>query len=883
MLSQPACTDLRPDMTCAELKQAIKSLDQYLQDNIFQSAIIDTLNKRSQFFDALLCQLWLPFELDPARISLNAVGGYGRQTLHPFSDIDICIIHDGPLTPTEASRISQFLTQLWDLNLDLGHAVRSLDDTYQACKEDVTIATSLLETRHLFGNNQHQQQVLNALYGQDLWQSQAFFNAKLSEQQERHAKAQGTSYSIEPNLKTSPGGMRDIQTLSWVARKHFGVANMQSLRHFGYLTNDEYAELMECQHFLFRVRFALHQAAQRSENRLLLQYQAEVAKLMGFGDGMPIGESGNIAIEKMMRQLFRAMKRISELNKILMAYFQREIIPERNPEIIVINDNFEIVDHYIHVRDETVFIDRTQIMALFEFIAIHHDKIIGITAETLRSLRQVRRRLMGDLQDFERCREQFKAIFVHPQGMGLAITLMHQHGILASYLPQWREVVGQMQFDLFHAYTVDEHTHKVLKNIYTYDKDIKTLDKDLVLAADIYQKMSNKSTLLFGALFHDLAKGRGGDHSELGAVDASLFAKFHGIKASQEALICWLVEHHLLMSITSQRMDIYDPEVVNAFAKKVGTLTRLDALYCLTIADIQATNDDLWNDWKASLLKDLYFVTRKALRNGFENILQLRTLVREHKQEALNLLAADEDSSVYIKALWRRLPIAFFSNAEADDIARYTQAMINHDLAPVTDNQYNTLILLDDAVVKGCSDVFVYTKDRSGLFVKLFNTLATLRISVKQAQIARTKDGYVVESFKVLDFDEKPITSTQRRKQVINKLHQVLDKGMILSKKRQSRRHQSFDNQPNVEFLHSRKSNRSLVNVSALDTSEFMEQIASTFRELDLHIHSATISTVGERADNVFLLSNKDDQQLTPDQQQQLSATLMQVISEDDI
>ncbi|AZG37251.1 [protein-PII] uridylyltransferase [Shewanella psychromarinicola] len=883
MLSQPACTDLRPDMTSAELKQAIKSLDQYLQDNIFQSAIIDTLNKRSQFFDALLCQLWLPFELDPARISLNAVGGYGRQTLHPFSDIDICIIHDGPLTPTEASRISQFLTQLWDLNLDLGHAVRSLDDTYQACKEDVTIATSLLEIRHLFGNNQHQQQVLNALYGQDLWQSQAFFNAKLSEQQERHAKAQGTSYSIEPNLKTSPGGMRDIQTLSWVARKHFGVANMQSLRHFGYLTNDEYAELMECQHFLFRVRFALHQAAQRSENRLLLQYQAEVAKLMGFGDGMPIGESGNIAIEKMMRQLFRAMKRISELNKILMAYFQREIIPERNPEIIVINDNFEIVDHYIHVRDETVFIDRTQIMALFEFIAIHHDKIIGITAETLRSLRQVRRRLMGDLQDFQRCREQFKAIFVHPQGMGLAITLMHQHGILASYLPQWREVVGQMQFDLFHAYTVDEHTHKVLKNIYTYDKDIKTLDKDLVLAADIYQKMSNKSTLLFGALFHDLAKGRGGDHSELGAVDASLFAKFHGIKASQEALICWLVEHHLLMSITSQRMDIYDPEVVNAFAKKVGTLTRLDALYCLTIADIQATNDDLWNDWKASLLKDLYFVTRKALRNGFENILQLRTLVREHKQEALNLLAADEDSSVYIKALWRRLPIAFFSNAEADDIARYTQAMINHDLAPVTDNQYNTLILLDDAVVKGCSDVFVYTKDRSGLFVKLFNTLATLRISVKQAQIARTKDGYVVESFKVLDFDEKPITSTQRRKQVINKLHQVLDKGMILSKKRQSRRHQSFDNQPNVEFLRSRKSNRSLVNVSALDTSEFMEQIASTFRELDLHIHSATISTVGERADNVFLLSNKDDQQLTPDQQQQLSATLMQVISEDDL
>ncbi|GGP71191.1 bifunctional uridylyltransferase/uridylyl-removing enzyme [Shewanella algicola] len=878
MLSLPASTDMRPDMTTAEFKQAIKSLDLFLQENIFQSAINDTLNKRSQFFDTLLCLLWQSLELDNNHISLNAVGGYGRQTLHPFSDIDICIIHDGKLSATDAGKVSDFLTQLWDIGLDLGHAVRSLDDTFQACKEDVTIATSLLEIRHLYGNTEHQQQVLNALYGQGLWQSQAFFNAKLSEQQERHAKAQGTSFSIEPNLKTSPGGIRDIQTLTWVARKHFGVSSMQSLRRFGFLTNDEYSELMECQHFLFRVRFALHQAAQRSENRLLLQYQAEVAKLMGFGDGMPIGESGNIAIEKMMRQLFRAMKRIGELNKILMAYFQREIIPQLNPQIIPINDNFEIVDQYIHVRDETVFIDRTQIMALFEFIAIHHDKIVGISAETLRSLRQVRRRLMGDLQDFQRCREQFKAIFAHPQGMGLAITLMHQHGILASYLPQWREVVGQMQFDLFHAYTVDEHTHKVLKNIYAYGKDIKSLDKDLALAADIYQKMSNKSTLLFAALFHDLAKGRGGDHSELGAVDANMFAKFHGLKVSQEKLICWLVEHHLLMSMTSQRMDIQDPEVIDTFAKKVGTLARLDALYCLTIADIQATNDDLWNDWKASLLKDLYFITRKALRNGLENMLQIRTIVREHKQEALNLLNADDNNTTAIKTLWRRLPIAFFSNADTDDIARYTQAIIDHDLAPVADNKYNTLILLDDAVVKGCSDVFVYTKDRPGLFVKLFNTLGALRISVKQAQIARTKDGYVVESFKVLDFDEKPITSAQRRKQVINKLHQVLDKGANLPKKRQSRRHQSFDNQPSIEFLHSRKSTRSLVNVSALDTSEFMEQIANIFRKLELHIHSATISTVGERADNVFSLSNQDNQQLTPEEQQQLTLELANAI-----
>ena len=882
MISQPASTELRSGMNISELKQAISSLDKFLEDNILHCSINETLTNRAHFFDQLLSLLWQQHQFDVDTISLNAVGGYGRQTLHPFSDIDICIIHDAPLNQQDSAKVSAFLTQLWDLNLDLGHGVRSLQDTYQSCRDDVTIATSLLEIRHIIGKEEHALKVLKALYSDELWRSDTFFEAKLAEQQQRHTKAQGTAYSIEPNLKTSPGGMRDLQTLTWVARKHFGVADMLTLRRRGFFTNDEYAELMECQNFLFRVRFALHQAAARPENRLLLQYQAEVAKLMGFGEGSSLGEGGNIAIEKMMRQIFRAMKRIRELNQLLMAYFAREIAPNAPSHVIPINDKFEIVDQHIHVRDEDVFIDRTQIMALFLLIATHHDQIIGISPETLRLLQQVRRRLMGDLQDFQVCRQTFKQIFNHPEGMGLAITLMHQHGILASYLPQWREVVGQMQFDLFHAYTVDEHTHKVLKNIYRYGTDIQngTIDKDRQLAADLYQKMSNKSSLLFAALFHDLAKGRGGDHSELGAVDARLFAKFHGLKLSQERLICWLVENHLLMSITSQRMDIHDPDVVNRFAKAVGSQTRLDALYCLTIADIQATNDDLWNNWKAALLKELYFATRKALHNGFENVQQLRAIVRDHKQDALQLLLADGGEIDTIKALWKRLPLSFFSHAEADNIARYSKALIKHQLQPDYDSQFETLILIDNVTVKGCSDVFVYSKDRPGLFVKLFNALATLKISVKQAQISKTKDGYVVESFKVLDFDDMPIFSETRRNQVLQKLYRVLDHDAKLPKIRQPRTHKSFENQLSIEFLYSRQSTRTVLNVSALDTSEFMEQISSAFRKQELTIHSANISTVGERADNVFLLSNAQGQQLDHAERQQLTELLNQTVGD---
>ncbi|MBB1268687.1 [protein-PII] uridylyltransferase [Shewanella sp. SR44-3] len=871
MLAHSAGSELNPYMSIAQFKQAITEMDNYLEQNVSHFDINDSLKYRAQFFDTLLCVLWNNLSLCNETISLNAVGGYGRQTLHPYSDIDICLVHDKPLDLVESEKISQFLTQLWDLGIELGHGVRSLDDTYIACKEDVTTATSLLEIRHLAGAGHHEQRVLAALYSQDLWHSEAFFNAKLAEQQQRHAKAQGTAYSIEPNLKTSPGGMRDIQTLTWVARKHFAVADMQQLRKFNFFTNDEYAELLECQNFLWRVRFALHQAAKRNENRLLLQYQADVARLMGFGD------SGNIIIEKMMRQLFRAMKRIKELNQMLLAYFAREISPQAQHQQIILNPQFEILDKHIHAVHEDVFIDRTQIMVLFELVAIHHKDIVGITPETLRLLRQVRRRLMGDLQDFHACREKFLRIFKHPQGMGLAISLMHEHGILASYLPQWREVVGQMQFDLFHAYTVDEHTHKLLKKIHQFRQG--NLDGSNRLASDIFQKMSVKESLLFAALFHDLAKGRGGDHSELGAVDAAQFAKFHDLKKSQQHLITWLVEHHLLMSITSQRMDIYDLEVVNTFAKTVGTQTRLDALYCLTVADIQATNDDLWNDWKASLLKDLYFATRKALQNGFQNVLQLRSQIREQKQEALGLLIKDMSLET-VQALWKRLPLSFFSNTEADDIARYTLAIHQHELAAIQNNEpAGTLILIEDAQLKASTDVFVYTQDRPGLFVKLFNTLAALRISVKQAQISKTKDGSVVESFKVLDFDEKPIASPQRRNQITQKLLQVLDQGASIPKKRTPRHNQTFSSKPNIEFLHTKHNNRSLLHISALETSEFMEQISQAFRSLGLNIHAASINTVGERADNVFLLSNLEGHELSPNEQEKLKSLLVSFIT----
>ncbi len=852
-----------------DIKQALADQLEFLDHNCADHAIREVLQARSDCFDSLLTALWQEYGFGDSGLSLNAVGGYGRRTLHPFSDIDICVLHRDPLSPQQEDKLRSFITSLWDFNITLGHGVLSVDQAKSLCAEDVTAATSMLDMRRLAGDPEHSQIISAALLERDIYSSATFFKLKQDEQSRRHTKSSGSGFSLEPNLKTSPGGLRDIQTLGWIANKHFGSQDEQTLRRMGYFTADEYAELMEAQNFIWRVRWALHMAVRRSENRLQIENQSEVAHRMGFG-----GEN-NTAIEKMMRQLYRALSRVRELNQMLMAHFEHNVLASEVPSSpLVLNEHFEIDNGLIRARDEDVFIERKQILIMFRLIAEHEDKLKGIAPETLRLLRQVRRRLLGDLQDFHACRQEFIALFRHPRGMGLAITLMHQYGLLAAYLPQWREIVGQMQFDLFHAYTVDEHTHRLLKNLYQFEAGKE--DKSIKLVGTIYRGLDTKDTLLFAALYHDLAKGRGGDHSKLGAVDAAHFASFHGLKASQAKTISWLVENHLLMSMTAQRMDIYDPDVVSNFAKAVKTESRLEMLYCLTVADIQATNSNLWNDWRATLLADLFQACRRALRSGLENMLEMRSLIRERKADAKEMLLAaapnlDEDN---LKQLWKQMPLSFFSNADANDICRYTQAIVGyHD-----EDRESPLILLDGEVYKGCSDLFVYTKDKPGLFVSLFNTLASLKVSVKQAQISVTRHGYVLETLKILDYNDEPLLSDTRRQQVLNRLNQVLAGKPAGSKAKPKRRHAAFNNVPKVEYLNSRRPSRTLLNIAALETPEVMSRIADAFKAMELNIHSARISTLGEKTDNVFSVSNREGSRLSDEEQNTLVHLLKESI-----
>ncbi len=847
----------------SELQTILKDWDKLLDDKFIELGIDQLLELRSDMIDKLLSQLWQQHDLVQEPLSLNAVGGYGRRTLHPHSDVDISVIFNGELSASQQQKVQAFLTQLWDLGLDLGHSVRSLQQCEQEAQKDVVTATNLLDIRNICGDPSHAESVLQLLYQEALYSSQQFFEAKTEEQHQRHLKYRDVNFSMQPNLKNSPGGLRDIQTLIWIARKHFQLDDWQQLPETGYCSEDELAELLECQYFIWRVRWALHKCAKRGENRLLFDYQAQVAQLMGFGD------TGNVAIEKMMRQLFRAMKRVRELNQMLLLFFQQRVLEQWAPAGSIINDQFAINGGLIHARKSTIFIERKNIIKLFLLIAQHPQEIKGISPDTLRMLRQTRRRLLGDLQDFDECRKLFVKLFQTPGAMGLAITLMHRFGMLSAYLPQWRNVIGQMQFDLYHAYTVDEHTYRLLNKLHEFETQ--QVEKSQSLAASIYRNMDNKLPLRIGALFHDIAKGRGGDHSELGAVDVEHFAKLHQLRESETNTVRWLVENHLLMSVTAQRQDIYDPEVIKTFAKQVGTQWRLDNLYCLTVADINATNDNLWNDWRASLIRKLYYSTKRALRDGLENVREVRTLVRENKAEALQHIAELSQSDEYldsdIQQLWKRLPLSFFTSCEPQEIARYTDKILQQP--------QQAIITVDKHLVKGCNEVFVYMPDQKGLFVALFKTLSSLNVSVHDAQIALTKDGQVLETLKILDYDDNPITDPFRLSQIEDRLRQVLLEGQPLPTPSKPRHLRAFDNSTSVEFINSRKKDRSLLCVNALDNPQLMEKICSAFRTLEINIHSAKISTIGEMTDNVFLLSSRENKALSDDEKKGLVEVLL--------
>ena len=852
-------------LSTLEICQLSQAFTDWLKDVFIENDISDLLSARAEFVDAILKKLWCQHHLDEFQLTLIAVGGYGRGEFHPQSDVDILLLTQDEIDVELEEKISSFITQLWDIKLDIGHSVRSVKECLKQAVKDVTIATNLMEMRFITGNEALTQQLLTLLNEDGFWTSEKFFIAKCKEQENRHRQYRGAAYTLEPNLKANPGGLRDIQTIAWVAKRHFSADSFEELVEHNYLYPNEFFELLESQDYLWRMRFALHFVAGRSENRLLFDYQADVAKMMGFGD------EGKAPVERMMKRFFRIISRVTELNTMLLQHFELVIIKKSTPSnISIINKDFEVVDTLINTRNDRIFMRPIKIIEMFLIIA-QQPSIKGIHSHTIRLIRNARRRLISGLVDYAECRRIFMEIIRHPRGLGLAFTLMHKHSIISAYLPLWRNIAGQMQFDLFHAYSVDEHSYRVIKNLHQFSQ--KEHNHKYPLCSKIVQKIRKPEVLYLAGFFHDIGKGRGGNHAKLGAIDALSFCLSHQMNKHDSNMVSWLVTHHLLMSVTAQRRDINDENVIRTFGEIVRDEAHLNYLYCLTVADMRGTNESLWNNWKANLLEGLYFNTLSAFRRGLEKPVEVRSKIRENQQQALALLSEKDIDEQAVRALWKEFKIDYFLRYSPEQIARQCKNIL-------ACNRERPLVLISPVPYRGGTEVFIFTKAKNNTFANTVSFLDTKNLSIHDAKIITTKTGFTVNTFVVLDSRNKPLRERFYTKEISQALVDRLAQDSVceLPEPKLAKHIKQFKVPLRVNFIKIHAKNRTMIEIIALDRPGLLSIIGQIFQEEQLHIHSAKITTFGEKADDVFTISTAENEALTPDEQEDLAIRLTQEI-----
>ncbi len=853
------------NLSSKDICQLTTNFNHWIKQAFVDNDVNDLLVARAVFVDAILNKLWYQHHLNEHQISLIAVGGYGRGELHPYSDVDILLLTPNSIDTELEEKISSFITQLWDIKLDIGHSVRSIKECLKQAINDITVVTNLMEMRQVAGNDTLTQQLLPLLNEDVFWTSEKFFIAKRKEQEKRHLQYHGAAYTLEPNIKASPGGLRDLQTIAWVAKRHFLADSIEELVEHHYLFPNELSELLETQDYLWRMRFALHFVAKRNENRLLFDYQTDVAKMMGFGD------EGKAPVERMMKRYFITIARVAELNTILLQRFKQEIIQDSEESTsITINKDFELTNKLINTTNDRIFMRSVKIIEMFLIIA-QEPSIKGIHSHTLRLMRNARRRLVSGLLDYAQCRQIFMAILKHPRGLGLAFNLMHKHGIIGSYLPSWRNIVGQMQFDLFHAYPVDEHSYRVVKNLYQFSQ--KEHNHKFPLCSKIIQRVRKPEVLYLAGIFHDIAKGRGGDHAQLGAVDALMFCQSHQMSKHDSKMVAWLVETHLLMSVTAQRRDISDENVIRTFGEIVRDEVHLDYLYCLTVADMRATNESLWNSWKANLLQDLYFNTLRAFRRGLSKPVETRSKVRENQQQALDILANSDVDKKDLKALWREFRIDYFLRYSPEQIARHCQRIIGHDRS-------EPLVIISAESYRGGTEVFVFTKEKPNTFSNTVDLLGSKKLSIHDAKIISTKTGYTVNTFIILDARGKELKESYQTQAIADALSVKLKQDDFCNIPLQPIRREvkQFQFPLKVSFIDIKAKSKTMIEIITLDRPKVLASIAQVFQQLKINIHSAKITTFGEKVDDVFTISTSENIALNEEDKQILADKLTQEI-----
>ena len=853
-------------------RQVLERGTELLQERFAaDEAVEDLVRDRARLVDITLRAAWVGHTGKFAQdLALVAVGGYGRGELHPSSDIDIMVLLPKSDSADWQPDIEKFLTFLWDIGLEVGHSVRSIDDCQRESLADISVATTLFEARLLAGPESLFAGMRRALASDRLWTSQDFFEAKIKEQTERHHRYFDTAYNLEPNVKSSPGGLRDIHTIGWVAKRHFGTDTLDELVAHGFLTRDELRKLKAGQSFLWKVRFGLHALTGRREDRLLFDYQIKLAKMFGYEDA-----SFTLAVEQLMQKYYRTVMDVSLMNEMLLQLFREAILTQSGPPL-PINARFQIRNDYLEVTHAEVFARHPSALLEMFVLLQQHPQLRGVRAETIRLIGTHVGLIDEEFRQNPRHHRLFIEILCAPVGVTHELRRMNLYGVLGRYIPAFGRVVGRMQYDLFHAYTVDAHTLFVVSNLRRLA--MPKFNDEFPALSQIMQSLPRQEIAYLAALFHDIAKGRGGDHSELGAVDAEAFCLEQGLGRYEARLVAWLVKNHLILSITAQKKDISDPDIIHDFARRVGDQAHLDYLYVLTVADVRGTNPKLWNAWKARLFEEFYERTKRALRRGLETPVDQEELIRETQEQARAQMP--DVPADLISQVWAQWTEAYFLRYTPEEIAWQTALLADRhprDDAP--------LVAIRQLTDRGGTAVFTYAPRLLRSFARTTAVLDQMGLNVVDARLITSANGFSLETYVVLEDNGAVIADAARIREIEQglwrNLRQPEDSPATVTR-RAPRQVRMFSTPTQVNFSIDNRNGRTILELIAADRPGLLSEVGKVFRTERVAINGAKIMTVGERAEDVFYITDAEGGLLQEEACQRVQDSLVRALDRRD-
>ena len=803
------------------------------------------LNKRSENIDRLIVETSKENKLDQIpNLGIFTVGGYGRAELHPYSDIDLLLLSDKPLVRSDQRKIEQFISHLWDLGLDVGHSVRTTKESLKQARKDIKTMTNMLEHRKLIGSEKILSNYTALLSTKNLWRNKSFFEAKLEEQINRHKRFNNTEYNLEPDIKSSPGGLRDIHTIDWIIKNCQRNISKDKIELDKILTNDERRDLEKSKYWLWTIRYLLHQEAGREEDRLLFEYQISIGNKL-----FPSVKNSSTAAEKLMHRYYRSALNISEINSTALQAFKEITSKNGLSQKKIIDKNFYERNKLINLSHPDGFKKNPSLLLDLFIKLTQNPHIKGISSETLRLVKRDRDLINAKFRSNNKNINLFLKLLKSNRLIVTQLENMKDLGILGRYLPEFGRVTGQMQYDLFHIYTVDAHTLQVLRNM---RRMVLKKSADIYpLATKLIQNIPKIEILYIAGLYHDIGKGRGSDHSDLGKSIAGKFCARHKFKETDKEMVEWLVVNHLLMSVKSQKEDLSDPRVIREFAKKVKTKERLNYLYCLTVADVSATNPNLWNSWNSSLLSELYQKTIAYLDNKDSVILS----PKENKEMALNLLAKNKKIDTgEVKRNWKKFYSDYFENYNYRDLC------IHAEHQKILDKE--TLIKIIEKP-NSLSTIMIYTRDRANVFATIIGILDSENINFLEAKLFGMKNGFCLDFITVSDQSGEVILKRSTiAESLTTRLKEALDQETLLPKivkRRQPRHLKHFNTDTIIEFKHDMTHRWTEIDIKTSDKPGLLASICQVFLDHGALIKKARIATYGERAEDKFCITSKEN------------------------